>query len=464
MVYSCPERIITLQYIGRIPLTADLWNRALILIKKNIASNQFDNYIKILSFDSFENNTVTLVTANQFHQKYIKTYFLTDIVSALSTAAGEPVKIKLSVLKKTTPPRPAQQLIFPGIAESKRRPERPVLQPKYTFNKFIAGKCNELAYRSAQAVALRPTKEFNPLYIYGGTGLGKTHLAHATAHKIIAKHPNLKIVYVQAEVFKNEVSVAAIKKDRSKLWGKYRTCDVLIFDDVHHLANWHGTQKEFFDMFNQLYDSHRQIIVTSNVSPNNIYGIDDRIRSRLCVGGFFEVLPPERDVRIKIIQLKASQYSIKIPDDCIDAIADAFKQDIRTIEGCVVTLGAHASLMQKEITRSLTDRIINQIKNTDSSDTIISVKDIQKQVSSYFKLSGVEALTKRSKSRKFLYPRQLAMYLSRSLTDLSLKEIGSAFGGRDHTSVHNAIDSVKKKMLFDTSFKKKVDDLFTLCN
>ncbi|HEY5524274.1 MAG TPA: chromosomal replication initiator protein DnaA, partial [Clostridium sp.] len=331
------------------------------------------------------------------------------------------------------------------------------LNPKYTFDSFVIGNSNRFAHAASLAVAESPAKAYNPLFIYGGVGLGKTHLMHAIGHYILQNNPNSKVVYVSSEKFTNEL-INSIKDDKNEEFRqKYRNVDILLIDDIQFIGGKERTQEEFFHTFNALHDANKQIILSSDRPPKEIPTLEDRLRSRFEWGLIADIQIPDFETRMAILKKKAEVESLNVPNEVMVYIATKIKSNIRELEGALIRIVAYSSLTNRQITVELATEALKDIisKKQGKNITISIIQDI---VSSYFDLR-VEELKSQRRTRNVSNPRQIAMYLSRKLTDMSLPKIGEEFGGRDHSTVIHAYEKISDNLKTDESLQHTVADI-----
>jgi chromosomal replication initiator protein len=335
---------------------------------------------------------------------------------------------------------PASSPLSPGAAG---------LNPRYTFDTFIVGSSNQFAHAACRAVAELPSRSYNPLYIYGGVGLGKTHLMHAVGHYVLQHDRNLKLTYISSERFMNEM-INAVRYDRViDFRERYRSVDLLLVDDIQFLAGKEGTQTEFFHTFNALYDSQKQIVLSSDCPPHEIPALEERLRSRFEWGLIADIQSPDLETKIAILKKKAETEAVPLPDDVAIYIAGRIKSNIRELEGSLIRLIAYASLTGQEISLSLAQEVLKNILDHDARAVTIEI--IQKYVADYYNLKLVE-LKSRNNSKSVAMPRQIAMYLCKSLTHASLPEIGRSFGGKHHSTVIHSIRKVEDHRKRDADF------------
>ncbi|MEW6398677.1 MAG: chromosomal replication initiator protein DnaA, partial [Bacillota bacterium] len=343
-----------------------------------------------------------------------------------------------------TSPRPAQ----PGEDGSSR------LNPKYTFDTFVVGNCNRFAHAACQAVAESPGRVYNPLFLYGGVGLGKTHLMHAIGHLVTAGFPRLRILYISAEAFGNHLIDAIRDATTAQFRSRYRAVDVLLIDDIQFIAGKERTQEEFFHTFNTLYEASKQIVVSSDRPPRDIPTLEERLRSRFEWGLTSDIQPPDLETRVAILRKKAQIEGFSVPNDVMLYIATQIESNIRQLEGALIRTVAFASLNRLPITISMAETVLRDLSPNERSQKITPAT-IQQAVCDYYGIRPAD-LTAKKRTQAVAFPRQVAMYLCRELTDLSLPRIGEEFGGRDHTTVLHACDKISRQMQEDRDLAASV--------
>ena len=373
--------------------------------------------------------------------------------TSASTSKAEKAKKNGQPETKTPPAADTDdnplQVIAPGDASS--------LNPRYTFETFVTGSSNQLAHAAAEGVAKEPGKVFNPLFMYGGVGLGKTHLMHAIGNKVLRDHPNMRVLYVTSEKFTNELIDSIRSGHPERFRAKYRKIDVLMIDDIQFISGKDSTQTEFFNTFNELKDAEKAIVISSDRPPKELEQLEERLRSRFEGGMLADVQPPDFEMRIGILRNKAQMDHYSVPDSVIDYIANHIDSNIRELEGALTRLVAYASLMQKPITPELAAEALKDIL-PESHKKVVTMELIQEIVASYFKVK-LEDLHSKKRNQRIAYPRQVAMYLSRELTDTSLPQIGQFFGGRDHSTVLHAYNKVSDDRQNDAKIAKTINDI-----
>ena len=379
-------------------------------------------------------------------------------------ARGEDASVQPSLLEAQEPeslsPSPKSNGRGKGVADlpSPIAPgDASTLNPKYTFDTFVTGKSNQLAHAASVSVAENPGHGYNPLFLYGGVGLGKTHLMHAIGHRILANHPEMRVLYVSSEKFTNELINSIRDGHPEKFRDKYRTIDVLMVDDIQFISGKTSTQEEFFHTFNTLHDAGKQIILSSDRPPKEVEKLEDRLRSRFEWGLITDIQAPDLETRIAILRKKAMVDHLDVPNDVMFSIANRIDTNIRELEGALTRVVAYASLMRQPITTELAVQALKDLF-PDSGSKEVTLEVIQEIVASYFQIQ-VSDLHSKKRSRSIAFPRQVAMYLCRELTESSLPAIGQFFGGRDHTTVLHAYDKIVKEKATDDKLEKTLQEL-----
>jgi len=332
-----------------------------------------------------------------------------------------------------------------------------MMNPKYTFETFVIGPGNRFAHAASLAVAEAPAKAYNPLFLYGGVGLGKTHLMHAIGHYVLEHNPDARVLYISSEKFTNEF-INAIRDNRGESFrNKYRNIDVLLIDDIQFLAGKEGTQEEFFHTFNALHEERKQIIISSDRPPKEIPTLEERLRSRFEWGLTTDIQPPDLETRIAILRKKAKAENLDIPSEAMVYIANQIDTNIRELEGALIRVVAYSSLINEDISVHLAAEALKDIIPS-SRPKVISIQDIQQKVGEYYGLR-IEDFKARKRTKAVAFPRQVAMYLSRELTDFSLPKIGEAFGGRDHTTVIHAHEKITEALKQDQELHKIIQTI-----
>lgn len=456
----------------------DLLSSILWAISKRVNQHSFNTWFKPVSRAAIEDRTLFLSVPNQMFRDWIASNYFDIIEESLEELELSDYKISLLIEEGASfaanassipDGRPIQSTItsFPSSADSSTNRmskaahyDQPpcALNPKYTFESFVVGSCNQFAHAAAQAVADMPSKTYNPLYVYGGVGLGKTHLMHAIGHLIQGRNSSLRLTYISSEKFMNEL-INAIRYDKTiNFRERYRTIDVLLMDDIQFLAGKERTQEEFFHTFNALYDSQKQIVISSDCAPREIPTLEERLHSRFEWGLIADIQPPDLETKIAILKRKAEIEKIDLPDEVSLFIASKIKSNIRELEGSLVRLVAYASLKGLKIELNVAQEILKNIIEDDSNG--VSIEVIQKAVAQYYNLK-VADLKSKNNSRSIAVPRQVAMYLCKSLTKASLPEIGREFGGKHHTTVLHSINKIGNLYQSDSVFHRLINKLIT---
>jgi len=439
-------------------MTADLsniWDKILEYTKQEIGERAFENWFTQTRLASITEEGLVIEVPSNFFKDWIYDHYRDILNISILKTIGKVTAISFEVREssKTKTIESATKISVPGRVIEKK----PLyLNPKYTFEGFVVGHSNRFAHAATLAIAESPAKAYNPLFIYGGVGLGKTHLMQAAGHYISDRHKNLKLFYTSSESFTNELINAIQNRTTPKFREKYRKVDVLLIDDVHFIAGKEATQEEFFHTFNALYDAHKQIVLSSDRSPKTIPGLEERLVSRFEWGLVTDVQPPDLETRIAILKKKAEKNSIVLPEDVMYFIAESLKTNIRELEGALIKVIAYASLENQKITLALTKDILKD--TLFEGEKKISIELIQKKVAMYFDIRISDMKTKK-KHKQVAYPRQVAMYLSREMTNLTLPNIGEHFGGRDHSTVIHACDKIHKDLNRHQNVKNMINRL-----
>ena len=408
----------------------------------------YENWIASLAPLRIEDDgAFVLLTTSSVHRDTLERFYSAVIEKALREAGEAELSVRF-VTKEEEQARPAAKGAAPGC---------PTLIPKYTFDTFVRGESNRFAYAAAFAVADNPSEAYNPLFIYGGVGLGKTHLMHAIGHYIHEQHPDYKILYITSENFTNDVVASIEKKDRAYLREKYRTLDVLLIDDIQFIGGKEATELEFFNVFNDLKNANKQIILTSDKHPKDLQTLEARIRTRIGWGLVVDIQPPDFETRFAILRRKAMEDGIDIADGVISMIAERVNSNIRELEGCLNRVVAYAKFVNKPVTVTVAESVL---KDYVSGETRRSVSSelIKQVVCDFYGITSAEIESGR-RDHKFAYPRQIAMHLSRKLLDCSYQDIGAMYGGRHYSTVMHACDTVEEAAEKDPELKKTLDDL-----
>lgn len=437
--------------VPTMPDNLKLWSQTQDFLKNKIGESAFAAWILPLQFKSREADVFIMETPDLFFKDWVQQHYQALIEESLGSFAGQKIALAL-VVGETKPDKPRAQ---PAAIAAKGAPATAGLNPRYTFENFVIGSSNRHAHAYALAVADSPAKAYNPLFIYGGVGLGKTHLIQAICHQIAKQaQGNLKISYVSSERFTNELIDAIQHHATPAFRQRYRNSDILVIDDIHFIAGKESTQEEFFHTFNALYDAHKQIVFSSDRSPKEIANLQDRLVSRFGWGLTTDVQPPDLETRVAILKKKIERESVHVPDEVIFFIAQLIKTNIRELEGALIRTIAYSLLEEKDITLELAKEVLKDLLKEPKK--LITIDFIQRCAVEEFGVTLSELKTRR-RTKTVVLPRQVAMYLSRELTELSLPEIGDHFGGKDHTTVLHSYNKIKEDLKHNESLKKRVE-------
>lgn len=427
-----------------------LWDKTLQLIKGELSPPSFNAFFKQIVPLKIYLNDLILLVPNEFTKSILEDRYLTLIESSVNQLSLKKYNIKFVLSEQEV-----ENLGEENNTTTKKN--HPNLNPKYTFDTFVIGNSNRFAHAACVAVAESPAKAYNPLFLYGGVGLGKTHLMHAIGHHIMTQKKDPKVVYVSSEKFTNEL-INSIKDDRNEEFrNKYRNVDILLIDDIQFIAGKERTQEEFFHTFNTLHEANKQIIISSDRPPKEIPTLEDRLRSRFEMGLITDIQAPDFETRIAILRKKAQMENIDVPNEVMSYIAKNIKSNIRELEGALTRVVAYSSLTNRTISFDLASEALKDIITTSKTEEI-TVLRIKEKVASVFNLK-MEDFNSKKRTRSIAFPRQIAMYLSRELTDLSLPKIGDEFGGRDHTTVIHAHDKISRDIQEIEDVKTKIDKI-----
>ena len=432
----------------------NVWDQILARVETKVNRHSFYTWFKPTSFVAEDAASVTVRVPNALFKEWLPKHYSAVISEAMAEVKKENLGVRFVAEAQTDAAAialsPDEAAAFESLSVPPP-PEPAGLNPRYTFASFIVGSSNQFAHAACRAVAEAPSRSYNPLYIYGGVGLGKTHLMHAVGQYVMRHDRNLKLTYISSERFMNEM-INAVRYDRViDFRERYRTVDVLLVDDIQFLAGKEGTQTEFFHTFNALYDSQKQIVLSSDCPPHEIPSLEERLRSRFEWGLIADIQSPDLETKVAILKKKAETEAVPLPDDVAIYIAGRIKSNIRELEGSLIRLIAYASLTGQEISLALTQEVLKNI--LDHGEKAVTIEIIQKFVADYYNLKLVE-LKSRNNSKSVAMPRQIAMYLCKSLTHASLPEIGRSFGGKHHSTVIHSIRKVEDQRKRDGDFNR----------
>lgn len=427
----------------------EIWNKTLGIMEQKVSGPSFETWLKETEALNIIGNTLSVGVPTDFVKEWLENRYAQLIRDVLHEVTGLSLEVSFIVGKDSSPSlnnRPNRNEIISAQ-----------LNPKYTFETFVIGNSNRFAHAAALAVAEAPAKAYNPLFIYGGVGLGKTHLMNAIGHFVLKHYSALKVVYLSAEKFTNDF-INSIRDNRTgEFRNKYRNIDVLLIDDIQFLAGKESTQEEFFHTFNALHENSKQIIISSDRQPKEIPTLEDRLRSRFEWGLITDIQPPDLETRAAILRKKAVLEKINISNDDIQLIANRITTNIRELEGALIRIKAYASITNQEINDTLVEQALKDLL-PNSTDQKITIEKIQKVVADYFNMRPDDMKAKK-RTKAIAHPRQIAMYLCRELTDLSLPKIGEEFGGRDHTTVMHAQEKISKDIAENQNILHQVETI-----
>lgn len=433
----------------------EIWNNSLSKIEEKVGNHATELWFRPIKIFQEKEQQVIIDIPNRFFKDWIEDNYPNLIEETIGGILGYPVSVNYRIAEKINPvvkkmdirlENRRQKLASKGI----------YLNPKYTFESFVVGPSNQFTQAAAMAVAEAPGRLYNPLFIYGGVGLGKTHLMNAIGNAVIDKMSDLIVLYVSSEQFTNEV-VSALRHERmSDFKEKYRNVDILLLDDIQFIANKTATQEEFFHTFNALYEKQRQIVISSDRSPKEIDAVTDRLRSRFSMGLIADIQPPEMETKAAILLKKAAIERIAISEEVAYYLASKVKTNIRELEGCLIRLGAQAALTGKTIDKEMAKNILRDLIEEDEKP--INVEQIQKVVCEHFDLKLADMKAKK-RTKEVAFPRQVAMYICKQLTNMSLSDIGKNFGGKDHATVIYACKQIEEKRAKEEVFNRVIEKL-----
>lgn len=441
-----------------------LWDDTLAHLELNLSPQHFSTWIKPLKLVKIEQDMVYLEVPNRFVLDWVKENYSKLIQKNLSDLSAVSYRLHFDVsnqaieeLKKTTPDveKPVAVAAKKSIVNNTHTADLN-LNRKYTFEEFVSGSSNQFAYAAAMAVANNPATTYNPLFIYGGVGLGKTHLVNAIGNAILKKSPQMRICYYTSEKFMNELINSLRYNRMDEFRNKFRSMDILLIDDIQFIAGKERTQEEFFHTFNALYESHKQIIVTSDKFPKDIPGLEERLRSRFEWGLIADIQAPDVETKLAILKMKAEQNSINLPEDVALFLANSICNNVRELEGYLIRIGAYASLTSVPVSLEMARDVLKDILIERNRE--LSVEEILKKVSLHFNIK-VSDIKSAKRLKAVVLPRQIAMYISRQLTSSSYPEIGDRFGGKDHSTIIHAIRKIEKLMEEDFQLKSTIENL-----
>lgn len=436
--------------------TSEIWQQILSIIQTKLSKPSYDTWFKATKAVSITDQTIVISAPTTFAVEWLESRYTKLVATTVMEIMGKQVDVSF-VIEEARPSEPSLPQTQTPPPVSSEETISHMLNPKYTFDTFVIGSGNRFAHAASLAVAEAPARAYNPLFLYGGVGLGKTHLMHAIGHYILEHSPSSKVVYISSEKFTNEF-INSIRDNRAESFrNKYRNIDILLIDDIQFLAGKESTQEEFFHTFNALHEERKQIIISSDRPPKEIPTLEERLRSRFEWGLITDIQPPDLETRIAILRKKAKAENLDIPNEAMMYIANQIDTNIRELEGALIRVVAYSSLINQDVTTHLAAEALKDIIPS-SRPKMITIQDIQQKVGDYYNLR-MEDFKARKRTKAIAFPRQIAMYLSRELTDYSLPKIGDAFGGRDHTTVIHAHEKITQHLKVDQELYKIINTL-----
>ncbi|NLJ85534.1 MAG: chromosomal replication initiator protein DnaA [Firmicutes bacterium] len=455
---------------------ASIWEETLSRIEPLMPQSSFSTWLKGTRPVTLNKNVLYVHITNEFAKDWVDSRYKEPMQQALQKMVGQDWQLEF-ILPGTAIPEEPEQPILPLTEPSPKESDLPnnitrqtshsptgtdeilpgILNPRYTFDSFVVGNSNRFAHAASLAVAEAPARAYNPLFVYGGVGLGKTHLMQAIGHYVLEHNPRSKVVYVSSEKFTNDLINAIGKKAMAEFRDRYRNVDVLLVDDIQFVAGKESTQEEFFHTFNALYEANKQIVMSSDRPPKEIPTLEERLRSRFEWGLTTDIQPPDLETRIAILRKKAATESLDVPEEVLSYIANRVHSNIRELEGALNRVVAVASLSRRSITVEVAEEGLKDIVGS-ARLRQITIDAIQEVVANHYSITVADMRSKK-RTRVITFPRQVAMYLARELTDASLPRIGEEFGGRDHTTVLHAYDKIQKALQKNPSLQKEVNQL-----
>lgn len=436
-----------------------IWNAALVAMESQLSKPSFETWILSLEPVDLQQDTLILRAANVFNRDWLQNQYASIITESLQATSGRPLSIRFVLPYEDLAPQreDIEEVTLPSDKSNNEDNPEHNLNPKYTFNSFVIGASNRFAHAASLAVAEAPARAYNPLFIYGGVGLGKTHLMHAIGHYVLEHYPHLNVVYLSCEKFTNQF-ISAIQYKRSEEFrNRYRNVDLLMVDDIQFLAGKEQTQEEFFHTFNALHEANKQIILSSDRPPREIATLEDRLRSRFEWGLITDIQQPDLETRAAILRRKSELENLRVDNDVLLHLANRINSNIRELEGALTRIYAYASFASRPISIELVDEVLKDTISAEAKKEI-TVEAIQLLVSQHFGIRASDMKAKK-RTRAISHPRQIAMYLCRQLTDHSLPRLGEAFGGRDHTTVLHACDKIERELATDRELAAVLETL-----
>jgi chromosomal replication initiator protein len=438
-------------------MDASIWDQILSRVETKVNRHSFYTWFKPTAFVGDTGDSITVSVPSLLFKDWLTKHYsvvLSEALAEVRRPAAEFVFIAEGAAPPPLPDDPPSHLRAPATFITSATSSAAGLNPRYTFDNFIVGPSNQFAHAACQAVAEAPSRSYNPLFIYGGVGLGKTHLMHAIGHYVLQNNSSMKLTYISSERFMNEM-INALRYDRILDFREsYRSVDVLLVDDIQFVSGKEGTQTEFFHTFNALYDAQKQIVLSGDRPPHEIPSLEERLRSRFEWGLIADIYPPDIETRVAILKRKAEAEVVPLPDGVAMYIASRIKSNVRELEGSLIRLIAYASLTGREITLELTQDVLKNV--IDQDDKAVTIEAIQRYVANHYQLKTGD-LKSRNNSKSIARPRQIGMYLCKSLTHASLPEIGRSFGGKHHSTVIHSVKKITELRKNDRDFNSLIE-------
>lgn len=442
---------------------SNIWEKVKSELKQELSEQNIKIWIEPIIFEKKSDNTIYLEAPNKFIIDWFNDNYKKIVTEIINNLENNKVNIIINVNNKLHNSTKKELLNIDEIEIYNTKNKKSInhnhisnINSKYTFDTFVSGPSNQFAHAAALAVASNPATTYNPLFIYGGVGLGKTHIIHSIGNKILKEKSNYKVSYYSSEKFTNELINSLRHGKMDEFRNKFRSIDVLLIDDIQFIAGKKSTQEEFFHTFNSLYETHKQIVVTSDKFPKEMPDLEERLRSRFEWGLIADIQEPDFETKQAILKMKSEYLQIDLPEDVLNFLASSITSNVRELEGYLIRLGAYSSLTAVNINLEMAREVLKNIISENSKE--ITVDKIIKQVSDHYEIK-ISDLKSQKRLKNIVLPRQVAMYISRNLTELSYPEIGDKFGGKDHSTIIHAIKKIDEKMNNDMSVKLTVEKL-----
>jgi chromosomal replication initiator protein len=427
------------------------WDQIRTFLQARIPAQSYENWLRGAILQAVDGRTVLVLVPDHETRQWLETEYTALVRTAI-------LELRLPVDRILYLTRPNHDVSTPQASENGHEPDSPanLLNPKFTFESFVVGSCNQFAHAAARSVAAHPSRSYNPLFIYGGVGMGKTHLMHAIGRALIENFMTMRVVYTSSERFVNEM-VSSIRTDRMHHFHQhYREADALLIDDIQIIGSKERTQEEFFHTFNELHDHQKQIVISSDAPPKEIPGLVERLRSRFEWGLIADIQPPDLETKMAILDKKSEAVGVKLPDEVRSFVASKTKNNVRELEGALIKLMAYSSLTNVPINLQMSHQVLRNLVNV--QERRVTIDAIQKAVAERFQIRQSQ-LKEKSNTQKVVYPRQVAMYLAKELTSSSLPEIGRAFGGKHHTTVIHSVQKIEHLRQTDPELNRLLHNL-----